>query len=105
MGNEVEPPRTRDYLNYQKEDTFCKEMAVTVELSELHYNLDKKVFPVRVERIDGFIKRVVSHELLRSILRLFLYPVLAGHLGENRMYDRLRRDFCCIMMGNDVFRW
>lgn len=69
----------------------CSARTVRKENYTFPYDADG-VF-IRVSAIDRASQRYVPAVLRPRLLRLCYYSLLAGHLGERRMYDSLRWEF------------
>lgn len=49
-------PSTREFMTYQEDNRFCKEVSVAVKVPGLQYNFYKQGLPVQYIPIDGFFR-------------------------------------------------
>lgn len=66
------------------------------------YTLDELGVLVRQAQIDVAVQRRVPLSSRPKILHLAHHSTMAGHPGERRMQDSLRRKYCWLHIASDV---
>lgn len=89
----------------QKGDDFCQAIVSRQDrFKDSLFFEDKQGLPRSVHRTDPFCTQIVLPEALRPRLILLThYSMLAGHPGQNQMYETLRRIYYWPHMPGDIW--
>lgn len=96
-------PPLRTCKQQQAMDVFCKQMAENVDWANAEYTVYKNGLIVQIVFIDGVFEVLLPQPPWNRLLYHSHYPVMAGHPGQQLMYDSMRRKFHWPHMANDVY--
>ncbi|CAN8061912.1 unnamed protein product [Agarophyton chilense] len=93
-----------ELLQAQVEDEYCKETAKLVGAPGCLYDYDRFGLLCRRSPLDDALQRVIPTSLRARFLYLAHFPRFAGHLGDQRMYQTLRKFFHWPQMAQDLWK-
>lgn len=83
-------------------DTFCRSATSLVWQRNYEFTLNKEGLLVCMAHIDGTVLVVRAPSLRQRVLAMSHYSPIAGHPGQRRMYDTVKRTFHWLYMATDV---
>lgn len=86
-------PILLEFMTVQGTDIYCDGIRSTVKLPGLSFSFDKNGFSEIHSVIDKAVQNVVPQLVHPVILQLTQHSTLAGHIGERRLKDTLRREY------------
>lgn len=92
-----------EFLEAQRTDALCQELAYHQGRKESHFRLDHHDFIVGRSSLYRALQKVVPERLRKRLLYLVNFPRLAGHPRSTRMYYTLRWSYYWPHTANDVY--
>lgn len=85
-------PYFHDFIAPQTADDECRFTAATIQEPETSFIYEENVVSVAVAPVDGDSKRFIFAAVLSRAFCLYHHLLLAGHPGEQEIYNSIRRE-------------
>lgn len=95
-------PTIADFLQHQTADSYYRQAAQSVGITDIECTVDKGGLIVRVTPIDGAVQIFVQQALWERSLYHARHPVVWDHICERQMHDSMQREFLWLYMTNDM---
>lgn len=91
-SDEKQPITAQEYIKKQENDSYCSQASYTMGLTGSSYSYDRTGSLRQIAPIHGTVQNVVPTSSQTQLQYQLHNSTLAGHLGETRMDDTMRRE-------------
>lgn len=102
-GTEIGIQKLREIVKVQSVNFDCHQAVTYIIKPNSTTIYDSKRLSTHVFPIEDTFQRLFISILYSIILRPFHYSLLAGHLGDLRMYRKMRQEFYCPYVSYGIY--